>query len=414
MDNQVLAERRTRLMDRFHDGLVVIRGGGSDGINPSFVYLTGLYEADSALVLAADGVRIGTGRKNPGPDYVLGRQARQVLFLPRADALAAQWGEDSAVTADSADPAGLGVDAVLATADLNETLGSWLQSVSAVRIVRGHPASLTGAEDDDDTAYTDRIRRRYPGVKLTDGTPFVHEMRRIKDVNEQTAIERSVDVTRQALDALVARLGPGLCESELEAELIRVYRSHGGFHAFEPIVGCGPNALKLHYGANNGSVEAGKLLLVDTGVSIGGYKSDITRTLPVDGEFTDRQREVYETVLLAQQEAIEMCRPGALIGEIHARSFEVIAQAGFGGRDYPHGIGHHLGLETHDVGDVHLPLEAGAVVTIEPGLYLADEQIGIRIEDDVLVTESGPRVLSESIPKSAEAVERWISGSRGA
>jgi len=408
MTTEPYLDRRRRLMRSIEDGLILIRGGGPEGINPNFYYLTGIAEPSAALLLAPEGVRVGTGRRNPGPDYVRGRMAHQILFLPPTNPLAARWGEDCSATVESADAGQLGVDELLSVSDLNEVLSVWLGRVSALRMVRGYPASLSGAADPD-TSFAEYVRGRFLGLQLFDATPVVHEMRRLKDHGEHEAIKHSIDVTHQALDAVVGRLSGGLLEHELEAEIARVYRANGGTHAFEPIVGCGANALKLHYTSNDGPVENGKLLLIDTGVSIQGYNSDITRTLPVDGKFTPPQRDVYEVVLRAQEEAIAMCRPGVMIGDIHARSFEVIAEAGYGGGDYPHGIGHHLGLETHDVGDVYVPLEAGAVMTIEPGVYVSGDDIGVRIEDDVLVTDDGPRVLSAAIPKTVEDVERWVS-----
>jgi Xaa-Pro aminopeptidase len=398
-------------MEELADGLIIVRGRGVEGVNPNFFYLTGIAESSATLLLAAGGVRVGTGRRNPGPDYVNGKMAKQILFLPPTDDLAARWGEDRAVTMDSLEEDRLGLDTVLGSSEMNDVMTASLNVASTVYLVRGYPPSLAGPADDD-TLFADRIRSRFLGIRVENGTPAAHEMRRIKDEGEQQAILRSIGVTAEALAAVVPKLGPGLREYELEAEIARVYRAHGGTHAFDPIVGSGPNALKLHYTVNNGPVGAGELLLIDTGVSIDGYKSDITRTFPVDGKFTPRQREIYEVVLRAQEEAIAMCRPGTRIGDIHARSFEVMAEAGFGGEDYPHGIGHHLGLETHDVGDVHRPLEVGAVMTIEPGIYVAEDGIGVRIEDDVLVTEDGPRVLSEGIPKTVDALESWVSQTR--
>jgi len=404
-------ERRRRLMSTVGEGWIVVRGRGPEGANPNLVYLTGVGEPGATLVLAPSGVRIGTGRKHPGPDYVRGRMARQVLFLPATDPLAARWGEDSAAPLGSLEAHDLGLDAVLPAGDLTDLLSAWLASTTTLHVVRAFPASLAAASDPD-AEFAERIRTRFLGVTVRDATPAVHEMRRVKDPAEQQAMLRAIDVTRQALDALVRRMAHAEREHELEAEIARVYRSHGASHAFEPIVGCGPNAMKLHYTRNDGAVRRGELLLVDTGAMLAGYRSDITRTLPVGGKFSARQREVYEAVLRAETAAIGLCRPGGRIGDIHARAFEVLAEAGFGGAEFPHGIGHHLGLDTHDVGDAQRPLEPGCVVTIEPGLYLEDEGLGVRIEDDVLVTESGPRVLSQDIPRGADDIEAWIAKAR--
>ena len=408
MNREPYLERRRRLMDTISEGWIVIRGRGPEGHNPNLFYFTGLSEPAAALVLAPSGVRIGTGRKNPGPDYVRGRMVRQVLFLPPADPLAARWGEDGAATLGAVDPQSLGLDVALPATELDEALTAWLGTASVVHLVRGFPASLAGPNDPD-ADFATRIRDRFLGVTVRDATPAVQQMRRVKDTAEQQAIRRSIDVTHQALEAAIRGMAPGRRECELEAEIARVYRAHGGTHAFEPIVGGGPNALKLHYTRNDGTLRDGELLLVDTGVALAGYRSDITRTLPVSGKFSARQREVYEVVLRAADAAIAACRPGALLGDVHARAYEVIAAAGFGGQDFPHGIGHHLGLDTHDVGDPQRPLEAGCVVTIEPGLYLAEESIGVRIEDDVLISGEGARILSESIPRGAGEVEAWIA-----
>ena len=405
-----LARRRT-LLGRLGAGLILVRGQGPGGaVNPSFLYLTGLAEPAGVLALARDGIRVGTGRQYPGPDYVRGRMVEQVLFLPAGSPLLSRWGEDSEVTLESVRAEDLGVDAVYATAELSAILTAWLGAVRTVHYVRGAPASLAG-EADPDAAFVERIRQRFLGVELLDGTPVAHEMRRLKDAGEIEAIRRAVDVTAEALTALAGKLRKGAREHELEAEIARVYRAHGATHAFAPIVGTGPNALKLHHEKNTGTLEPGQLVLVDTGAALDGYRSDITRTLPVGGTFSPRQREVYDAVLRAADAAIALCRPGTTIGEVHARAFEVIAQAGFG-EHFVHGIGHYLGLETHDAGDVHRALAAGAVVTIEPGIYLPDDAIGVRIEDDVLVSGDGPVVLSAAIPRDAAAVEGWIAEAR--
>jgi len=412
MNPETFLARRRRLMDEIREGCIVVRGRGPEGTNPNLFYLTGLDEPAATLVLAPAGVRVGTGRKHPGPDYVRGRIARQVLFLPPADPLAVRWGESGSTVLGSIEAADLGVDELLPAPELHEVLGAWLASASKVHLVRGFPASL-GGPDDPDSELAMRIRGRFIGVTLRDATPVVHEMRRVKEAAEQDAIRRAIDVTRRALEALLGRMAHARNECELEAEITRVYRSHGGTHAFDPIVGCGRHALELHYTRNAGALDPGELLLVDTGARIAGYRSDITRTFPVSGKFSPRQREVYDAVLRAQAEAIAACRPGALVGDIHARAFEVIARAGFAADDFPHGIGHHLGIDTHDAGDYQRPLEAGCVLTIEPGLYLVSEGIGVRIEDDVLVTADGPRVLSEAIPREAEEIEAWIAGIAG-
>lgn len=395
--------RREALLRQLGSGLILVRGEAPSDVNANFFYLTGLAEPRGLLLLSAQGFRIGVGRMYPGPDYARGRIVHQLLVLPRSDALASRWGEDGLATSDKVGPQEIGVDAVLAREELDDLLVRNLPGTRTLHYVRGGAPSLSG-RDDSDTRFVAKLRRRFFGLEINDATPFVHELRSVKDADEVRAIEASIAVIAEAMEQVFGLARPGLHEYELEAEINRVYRRHGGRHAFDPIVACGPHALQGHYKANTGQLEQGQLLLVDTGVSIAGYKGDVTRTLPVGGSFSPRQRLVYETVLQAQRQAIALCRPGARIGDIHARAFEVIDSAGFG-KDFYHGTSHHLGLETHDAGDIHRPLVPGNVITVEPGIYIADEGLGIRIEDDVLVGPNGPRVLSDAIPRSVEAIE---------
>jgi Xaa-Pro aminopeptidase len=408
MSDHPYAGRRSNLMQTLEGGVLLVRGAARSGTNPSFRYLTGLDEPRGALLLAPDGVRVGVGRQHPGPDYVRGRMVRQVLFLPPADPLRARWGEDAAATLDSVDADVLGVDAVLAEGSLDGLLTSALGSDGTLHYVRATAAALR-ERPDPDAAFVERVRRDLFGVRVVDATPRVHALRTVKDEAEVAAIGRSIDVTAAAIGRAMSAVRAGMREFELEAVITGTYRAHGAGHAFDPIVAAGANAMLLHYGENTGPIDAGALVLVDTGACLDGYAADVTRTFPVDGRFSDRQREVYEAVLRAQEAVIASCRPGALIADLHARAFEVVDDAGFGDH-FPHGTCHHLGLETHDAGDVHVPLQAGAVITVEPGAYLAEEGIGVRIEDDVLITPDGCQVLSAAIPKSVGDVERAVRG----
>ena len=398
-------ERRRALIARLERGLIVVRAGDAE-VSPSYRYLTGIGEGGGTLLLAAGGVRIMTGRQHPGPGYVRGRTVRQVLFLPAGDPLAARWGESGRFTSDSVRADEIGVDAVLPASGLAAVLDAALRETNALQVVRAAAPTLGGATDAD-ADFVARVRRRFFDLEIVDATPTVDAMRRVKDACEVAGIERAAAVTAAGFDKLFGVLRAGINEYELESALTGHYRSQGATHAFEPIVGSGVNALALHYRDNDGPVEAGALVLVDTGACLDGYRCDVTRTLPVDGRFSPRQREVYEAVLRAQRATIALCRPGVLLADLHAHAWEVLDAAGLG-QAFVHGTSHHLGLETHDVGDVHTPLESGCVITVEPGAYLTDEKIGVRIEDDVLITDDEPRVLTAAIPSSPEAVERRI------
>jgi len=400
-------DRRDALMAQCGEGLLLVRGRAAEGVNPSFVYLTGIDEPSATLLMSSDEMRHGVGRASPGASYVHGRKARQLLFLPPSNPLAASWGEDARATIEGTDPASAAVDGVLSTEMLEPLLASLATEAGTLHYVRADPLWL-GGEDGDETRFLNRLRSRLFALRMKDATPRVHEMRSAKDAQERSAITRAAGVTAEGFRRVLSMLRAGMLESEVEGELTRCYRSLAATHAFAPIIAAGMNAVYPHYKANASRIAAGELLLVDSGAKLDGYCSDVTRTFPVDGRFNERQRRVYELVLKAQVAAIEHCRVGALLGDIHARAFEVIEAGGFGA-NFIHGTSHHLGLEVHDAGDVHRPLPEGAVVTVEPGIYLPDEAIGVRIEDDVAITADGPHVLTADIPKDVAALEQLMA-----
>jgi Xaa-Pro aminopeptidase len=184
--------------------------------------------------------------------------------------------------------------------------------------------------------------------------------------------------------------------------------SGGRGSAFPTIVGSGLNSTVLHYKDNNQELVSGDLVCIDSGAFFAGYGADISRTVPVSGKFTKRQKEIYEIVLAAEEAAIRSVKPGVTFSELDAIARKIITKAGYG--DYfIHSIGHHLGLETHDDCGPVSPLKKGSVITIEPGIYLPDEAIGVRIEDDILVTAKGRKNLSKSIPKTVSEIEKAMS-----
>jgi Xaa-Pro aminopeptidase len=202
---------------------------------------------------------------------------------------------------------------------------------------------------------------------------------------------------------------PGAYEFQAEAAVEGGFRRRGAeFLAFPSICGSGINACYLHYRENNRRLEEGDLLLLDVGANYEGYCADVTRTIPVSGRFTDRQREVYQLVWEAQQLAEARLRPGVTMRELHEAVVGFFDEHGVR-RHFKHGLGHQLGVRVHDVPGFRGPLEPGMVVTIEPGLYLVEEALGVRIEDDFVVTEDGCRRLSDAIPSAPEALEAYLA-----
>ena len=252
-----------------------------------------------------------------------------------------------------------------------------------------------------------RVCERVPGCGIVDRSQLLASMRARKSETEVACIEHAGRITGLGFHVAMATLRPGMNEFDLQRNVEEAYREGGARDlAFRTIAGGGFNSTVLHYHANDQPLEAGELVCLDSGAKWCGYSADVTRTLPVSGRFSPRQREVYELVLKAQEAAIRACRPGRRLHEIDEAGRAVIRKAGLADF-FPHGMGHHLGLETHDASPDE-PLAEGAVVTIEPGIYLQGECIGIRIEDDVLVTKRGPRVLTAHIPKSVTDIERLM------
>lgn len=274
-----------------------------------------------------------------------------------------------------------------------------------------HPLAHHDKPVSPDLAIFTKVQERIPGVAIDDRSMILNELRSVKSKAEVACIQRAIDITAAGFEAALRTIRPGISEFALQEEIEHAYRTNGARElSFGTIAGAGINSTVLHYRANDQTIKDGDLVCIDSGCKIGGYSADITRTYPASGSFTKRQREVYDTVLAAQLAAIKAVKPGATLAQVDHAAREVIRKAGFG--DYfIHSIGHHLGLDTHDA-NPDLPLKAGNVITIEPGIYIPSEKIGVRIEDDVLVTTSGAKVLSSAIPKNAKDIEALIAKHR--
>ena len=277
----------------------------------------------------------------------------------------------------------------------------------------------------------------HPPQTIVDPATIIHEMRVLKSSDEIELMQVAADIAAEAHCEAMKASRPGMQEYEVEALIEKVFRQRGAAGpAYTSIVGAGANATVLHYINNDGQLHDGDLLLVDAGAEYKGYASDITRTFPINGRFTKPQREIYDLVLKAQMACVEMVRPGTTHDQLKQHSIEVLTEgmvelgllAGKPEelikekkyeRFYMHGLGHMLGIDVHDVGRYYYgkesrALEAGVVMTVEPGIYISPDTkdipsqylgIGVRIEDDVLCTENGPRVLTNKVPKVAEEIE---------
>lgn len=262
----------------------------------------------------------------------------------------------------------------------------------------------------------DRLLANMPSVSksLIDISGLIAHMRRKKSVEEIVFLQKAIDVTLQAQRAAAGKIADGVNESTVQAGLESVMLSAQMRTAFTSIVGSGLYSTVLHYHANNNVMRDGDLVVVDIGAAHHNYCADITRTYPVSGKFTLRQKELYDIVLETQEYIAQVAQPGYWLNNkaCPEQSLNHLARAFLRKRGFDnyflHGIGHYLGLDVHDVGDYAMPLASGDVITIEPGLYLKAERIGIRIEDDYLITDSGAKCLSIALPKEVDQIENLM------
>jgi len=260
----------------------------------------------------------------------------------------------------------------------------------------------------------------------------MHRLRAVKSSIEVDLIKNAVAVTGQTFRSLLGFIRPGIWEFEIEAEIWREFlrrRSRGP--AFQTIVASGADSCTLHYVRNDKQCRDGDLVLIDFGAEYANYAGDLTRTVPVNGRFTPRQKDVYNAVLRVQKAAVQLLRPGNTFDAYHAEVGKLMESELIGlgllnsdavqsqpqdkpayKKYFPHGISHHLGLDVHDYGDKFRPFEAGMVLTCEPGIYIRDEGIGVRIENDILITDQGPLDLAADVPREAAEIEELMSSSR--
>jgi Xaa-Pro aminopeptidase len=408
-----LQARRAALLQRLATGVAVVRSGTERSIegdypqdsdyreSNDFFYLTGIEAPGAWLVLVAE---------DSAPDRVL-------LFLEPRDSASEQW---TGVKLGAADARRLtGVDSVL-SADSAEA------GIRRRVLSRGSPARRGALylERDPDAADSEFLRRLVfsagqggGGLPVRDVATEIAALRLVKDADEVARLRRAIDITAEAQRRAMAMVKPGVWEYEIEAEIESTFRRRGAERVgFPSIVGSGPNSTTLHYDKNRRQTRAGDLVVADIGAEWGYYTADVTRTMPVSGRFTDRQRALYDLVLATQQAGIDAVRAGATVGDLEraARAYMREHSGTLCGevtcdRYFVHGLSHWLGMDVHDVGSYATPLAPGMVVTVEPGIYIPQENIGIRIEDDVLVTAGAPEVLSAAAPRRAADIEALMA-----
>ena len=379
--------------------------------NNDLFYLTGVDQEETILVLAPQ-----------HPDPAL----RQVLFVRETNEQIAVWeGEKlSKIQAQQTS----GIEHIKWTSEFEATFRQIVFEVDTVYLNTNEERGA-GVVQTRDARFIEIFKQQFPLHPLQRLAPLMRQLRAVKSGSEIVLLQTAIDITEKALRRVLGFVKPGVWEFEIEAELTHTYlsnRSRG--HAFQPIVAAGKNACVLHYLDNHAQCQSGDLVLIDTGAEYANYNADLTRTLPVNGRFSPRQRQIYDAVLRIQHQAKTMLKPGTLFVNYNKEMQKVIESELIGlkllnktdienqpkdaplcRKFLPHGLSHHLGLDVHDVGSRFIPMQAGMVFTCEPGIYVPEEGIGIRLENNILITENGNIDLTANIPIEADEIETLMN-----
>lgn len=376
-------------------------------------YLSGVDQEESILVIFPD----SSNEKH-----------REVLFLKETSEHIAIWEGEKLTKQKALEVSGISTVYWL---DQFETIFTTMmaEAEGIYFNTNEHLRASTHVETREDR-FIKKYKRRFPAHQVHKSAPIMHELRSIKEKTEIDLMQKACDITKKGIERLLPFIKPGVWEYEIEAELAHEFiRNRSKGFAYTPIVASGKNACVLHYIENNKQCMDGDLILLDVGAEYANYSSDLTRTIPVNGRYTDRQKAVYNAVLHVKREAEKLLVPGTMMQEYHKEvgrimEAELIKLKLIDATDvknqnpewpaykkyFMHGTSHFLGLDTHDVGLWNQPIKAGMVFTCEPGIYIQEEGIGIRIEDDLVVTNDGkPFNLMRDIPIEADHIEALMN-----
>lgn len=403
-DNAVVVVNANDIMPTNADGTMRFRQ------NSDLFYLTGVDQEETVLVLCPD---------FPDEKY------REVLFLRETSELIATW-EGHKLTKEEAREL-TGIETVLWTTEFPKLFNTMMVmgDVEHVYLNTNDHYRAEIAVDSRDNRFIKWCQQKYPLHKYERLAPIMHALRSIKSDDEIKLMQEACNITEKAFRRVLKFVKPGVMEYEIEAEYIHEFLRNGsrGF-AYEPIIASGASSCVLHYIENNKPCKDGDVLLLDVGAEYANYNADLTRTIPVNGKFTKRQKEVYEAVLRVKRAATKMLKPGVVYFEYHKEVQKIMESELVGlklidrkdiknqPKDKPlftkyfmHGTGHQLGLDVHDVGNMYHKMQVGQVWTVEPGIYIKEEGLGVRIENNVVIRKNGVLDLMKNIPVEAEEIE---------
>lgn len=424
IDSQLFVRNRKKFKDLMEPGSMAILNSNdiypisADSTMPfqqqrDIFYLSGVDQEESVLVIFPDCPR----EKN-----------REVLFLKETDEHIAVW-EGEKLTKETAFETS-GIKTVYWLKDLEKVLFELMTQAESVYINTNEHYRANVDTETRDARFIKWLQGKYPAHTYRRCQPILQRLRSVKEPEEIELIQTACNITEKGFKRVMQFVKPGVMEYEIEAEYIHEFvRNRADGFAYTPIVGSGYNACVLHYIENNQQCKEGDMILMDVGASYGNYASDMTRCIPVSGKFTERQKEIYNAVLRVKDAAAKMLVPGTDWAEYHVEvgklmtqellQLNLITQEEVDKEDpdwpaykkyFMHGTSHHMGLDTHDYGILTEPMQAGMVFTVEPGIYLPEENLGIRLEDDYLIQEEGePINLMKNIPIEVKDIEKWMA-----
>ena len=380
--------------------------------NSDLFHLSGIDQEETILLLFPDSQK---------------EEYRELLFVKETNEHIAVW-EGAKLNKSEAFEIS-GIKTVYWLNEFESVLKSIITDVEFVYLNSNEHSRATIEVETRDARFSKWMRENYPAKSYEMSAPIMHDIRSVKDEREVALIQKACDLTESAFRKILKTVKPGMMEYEIEADIVHEFiRNKSRGFAYTPIIASGRNACVLHYIDNNSECKSGDVILMDFAAEYANYASDMTRCIPVSGKFTERQKQVYNAVLRVMRAATKMLVPGTLLYEYQKKVgllmekellyLGLITQDDIDNQslDHPvykkffmHGTSHFLGLDVHDVGFFTKPIRAGMVFTCEPGIYIPEENLGIRIENDILVTEDGPVDLMANIPIEADEIEALMS-----
>lgn len=389
----------------------------ADGVMPfrqnnDLFYLSGIDQEESVLVIF--------------PDFV-DDKSREILFLRETNEEIMIWEGHKYTKAEAASISG--IKNVMWLSQFEKTLNTLMSKARHVYLNSNEHIRAETIVETRDTRFIKRCREKYPLHQYERLAPLMRDLRAVKSDIEINLLQRACDITEQGFRRVLKFIKPGVMEFEIEAEYAHEFlRNRSRGFSYQPIIASGFNSCVLHYIANDAECKDGDMLLMDVGAEYANYNGDMTRTAPVNGRFTKHQKDVYQAVLRVKREAYSLLRPGTLISEYQKEVGRIVEselitlglldRTDVKNQDpekplyrkyFMHGASHHLGLDVHDVGDVYRKVEAGMVFTVEPGIYIREENMGIRLENNIVIRENGVYDLMAGIPIEPDEIETLMN-----